>query len=265
MKLRCFFVYRTFGGVRGFRRSRKVFLRNRDNDPGARFLPMPAIAVLYRRIEIDRVLGLQLEFLASNLDGQRSLQHIQQFHPGMLVRSQFVRRKRPGIRPQTRSSSVPSLCNPGTQKSTVLPACRAAPGSAPGPLSAPRSPPVCLRSSLKKYSSPTEYTIAIRNRVGSVGNSFPLSSFDNSAAESPVCLLSSTNPMPFFRRKVRSFSPIEYRPKPWEMSVRHPSHSFLIIKQMFIQINALRAYSNRTWVARLSQAGQAGEKATCPL
>ena len=69
MKLRYFFGYRASGGARGFRRPGGVSLRNCDYYSGARFLPMPAIAVLYRRIEIDSVLGPQLKFLASNLDG----------------------------------------------------------------------------------------------------------------------------------------------------------------------------------------------------
>ena len=39
-------------------------------DSGARFRASPVIAVLHRRIEVDRVLGLKLEFLAANLDRQ---------------------------------------------------------------------------------------------------------------------------------------------------------------------------------------------------
>src|ERR1700677_4617815 len=51
-------------------------------------------------------------------------------------------------------------------------------------------------SSAKKYSSPTLYTMAIRNSVGSVGNNFPRSTFESIAAESPVCL--PAPPIPFF-------------------------------------------------------------------
>ncbi len=50
----------------------------------------------------------------------------------------------------------------------------------------------------------------MRSSVGSVGNSFPRSTFDSIAAESPVCPPSSTNPIFFFSRSARSLSPIAY-------------------------------------------------------
>jgi hypothetical protein len=59
--------------------------------------------------------------------------------------------------------------------------------------------------------------MAMRKSVGRVGNNFPLSSFDSKAAERPVCLPNSTSPMLLRSRMERSFSPIEYRPKPSEI------------------------------------------------
>ena len=49
-------------------------------------------------------------------------------------------------------------------------------------------------SGLKKYSRPTLKTIAIRNKVGSVGCITSRSSFESSAVESPVCLLNLHQP-----------------------------------------------------------------------
>ena len=66
MKLRYFFRYVRPEECR-LPPSPEVSLRNCDYYPGTRFLPMPAVAVLCRRIEIDRVLGPKLEFLTSNL------------------------------------------------------------------------------------------------------------------------------------------------------------------------------------------------------
>jgi hypothetical protein len=63
----------------------------------------------------------------------------------------------------------------------------------------------------------------MRNSVGSVGNNFPRSSFDSNAAESPVCLPNSTSPMPLRNRRVRSFSPMEYRPNPSEIASVSPA------------------------------------------
>ena len=60
------------------------------DDAGARFRASPVIAVLHRRIEVDRVFSLKQEFVAANLDGQGSLQQIQQLHTGMLMRPLFL-------------------------------------------------------------------------------------------------------------------------------------------------------------------------------
>src|SRR5947209_695248 len=75
-----------------FRMSRLATkLRYCDDHAGAGLDTAPAVAVLYSGIEIDGVFGLQKIFVAANLQRERSLEHIEKFDSGMLVRLELFR------------------------------------------------------------------------------------------------------------------------------------------------------------------------------
>src|SRR6202050_3703745 len=70
--------------------------------------------------------------------------------------------------------------------STILSA-----GAPARPAAPPRWPGVCVRPKRRNRALPPKI-VAMRNRVGRVGNNFPLSSCDSRAAESPVSSPNST-------------------------------------------------------------------------
>ena len=63
---------------------------------------------------------------------------------------------------------------------------------------------------VKKCSSPTSNTNAIRVSVGNVGINLPFSSCESMDGESPVCLPKSTSEIFLFSRRRRNFSPTWY-------------------------------------------------------
>lgn len=60
------------------------------SDPCTKVGSAPPIAVLKGRVEVNGVLGVELDFLSPHPESQRSLDQIQQFYAGMLMQPNFL-------------------------------------------------------------------------------------------------------------------------------------------------------------------------------